>query len=65
VTIPVGMAKIMTRRRKPGTYRRRFGPSASRNPGMPIVTAEISVSWMGASGYAATVTAVISASTSE
>lgn len=35
------------------------GPKASTNPGTPIVTVEVSVSWIGANGYAVKVAAAL------
>lgn len=49
-TAPVGIVKRSTRARKPGTYRRVFGPSATKKPGMPIVSASIAVKCRGRNG---------------
>ena len=49
-TAPAGTANRRTRRRNPGWYRRLFGPSARKNAGMPIVTADTRVRCRGRNG---------------
>ena len=65
VTMPIGIAKRNTLGTKPGRYRRVFGASARKKPGIPMVRVEIIVSWIGASGKAPSVPAAMSASTRE
>src|SRR6478735_6947682 len=49
-TTPAGTANRSTRLRKPGTYRRLFGPRARKKAGMPIVTADTRVRCRGRNG---------------
>ena len=49
-TSPAGMAKRSTRGRNPDLARRGFGARARKKPGMPMVSAEMSVKWRGMNG---------------